>query len=56
MRDSHTKSMAAEFRKLMQDYGFRLLHHGEEICYDDWAQDDEEEAVKCWWGIWGTDF
>jgi hypothetical protein len=44
--------MAANFRQLMEEYGFDLIHHGEEICRDDWAEADDEEAVKCWWGIW----
>jgi hypothetical protein len=51
MRDSHTKSMAMEFRQLMEGNGFDLVHYGDEICHDDWAEDDEE-SVKCWWGVW----
>ena len=36
----------------MLAYGLELIHHGEEICHDDWVDNDREEDVKCWWGIW----
>ncbi|KAG0652038.1 elongation factor methyltransferase 2 [Hyphodiscus hymeniophilus] len=52
MRDDHTRSMAQNFKKLMQECGLDLIQHGEEICRDDWAENDGEEVVKCWWGIW----
>jgi hypothetical protein len=51
MRDSHTKAMASDLRQLMQENNFALMLQGEEICHDDWAEDDEE-VVKCWWGVW----
>ena len=51
MRDRHTRLMVDNFKKLMQGQGLGLIHHGEDICHDDWTE-LEEEAVKCWWGIW----
>jgi hypothetical protein len=44
--------MAERFKNLMQEYGLELVHHGEEICHDDWAEYEGEDAVNCWWGIW----
>lgn len=35
----------------MKQHRFELIHQGEEICHDDWAE-NEEEPGKCWWGIW----
>jgi hypothetical protein len=44
--------MAQDLKRLMQELGLQLIHYGEEICHDDWAENVGEEAVKCWWGIW----
>ncbi|KAA6415124.1 MAG: glucose-inducible SAM-dependent methyltransferase Rrg1 [Lasallia pustulata] len=40
----------------MVEAGLRLLVHGEEVGYDDWAGGKGSSGlkeVKCWWGIWG---
>jgi hypothetical protein len=48
--------MAKDFKELMQKSGLKLIHDGEEVCHDDWADIEGEDDVKCWWSIWKQGF
>ncbi|KIM98076.1 hypothetical protein OIDMADRAFT_147564 [Oidiodendron maius Zn] len=53
LRDQKTKQMTATFQEVMTGKGFSLLAQGQEICRDDWKENDvEETGAGCWWAIW----
>jgi D-xylulose reductase len=42
-----------DFRQRMLDIGLRIAVEGEETGYDDWGEDQDEDArVTCWWSCW----
>lgn len=53
LRDQKTKQMTATFQEAMTVKGFSLLAQGQEICRDDWKENEvEETGAGCWWAIW----
>ena len=53
LRDGKTEHMAAAFQEVMTEVGFSLLVQGQEICKDDWKENEAEgNGVECWWAIW----
>jgi hypothetical protein len=51
-RDEATMNMAEKLRVEMGNRSFVLVEQGEEFGYDDWEENGESAAVRCWWGIW----
>jgi hypothetical protein len=47
--------MATQLRRLMENYNFKLVIEGEEICRDEDWSDASGEGVKCWWSVWCWD-
>jgi D-xylulose reductase len=42
-----------DFRQRMLDIGLRIVEEGEETGYDDWGEDQDDDAlVTCWWSCW----
>jgi D-xylulose reductase len=42
-----------DFRQRMLDIGLRIVGEGEETGYDDWGEDQDDDAlVTCWWSCW----
>jgi hypothetical protein len=53
LRDRKTADMAATFKEVMFGMSFSLMVQGEEICRDDWGDNEREGVgVICWWSIW----
>ena len=45
-----------DFRQRMLDIGLRIAEEGEETGYDDWGEDQDDDAlVTCWWACWTRD-
>ena len=45
-----------DFRQRMLDIGLRIVEEGEETGYDDWGEDQDDDAlVTCWWACWTRD-
>jgi predicted nicotinamide N-methyase len=53
-----------DFRRRMEGAGFRVMHEGEDVGWDDWGAagppgcggEDGVEGlaeVRCWWSVWG---
>jgi len=53
LRDWKTKQMTTTFQEAMTRKGLSLLVQGQEICRDDWVENEVEgTGVVCWWAIW----
>lgn len=53
LRDQKTTEMAADFKEVMFKMGFSLVVKGEEVCRDDWEENEEQGVgVACSWSIW----
>ena len=52
LRDRKTADMVAVFEQAMAGMGFCLAGQGEEVCRDDWEEEEEGAGVVCWWGVW----
>jgi hypothetical protein len=55
IRDQITKKLISQFRSKMNDGALHLVVLEEHtiIGQDDWGDDDESQAVECWWAVFG---
>ena len=52
LRDSYIPEVE-DFRQRMLDVGLRMMAHGTEEGYEDWASAlGERVTVQCWWAVW----
>ncbi|KAI3322708.1 putative methyltransferase-domain-containing protein [Xylariaceae sp. AK1471] len=55
IRDQITKRLIAQFRSAMNDGTLPLVILEEHALtgQDDWGEDDESQAIECWWAVFG---
>lgn len=51
LRDQKTVDMVAKFKGFMFGMGFCSVGQGDEVCRDDW-EDEEGKGAVCWWSTW----
>ena len=56
LREAYAPEITS-FKTMMESKGLKLMMQGEEVGFDDWGvkggEEDQEQEVRCWWGIWG---